>query len=84
MPRGRVISVLSLAVWWSKLEKNDEVRHNMTQIASLLVVATVLLGLLSVLSAFCSHRGGGVIAGVYGNCIVECSYQISNHQHLQD
>ena len=35
-------SVLSLAVW-AKLEKNDEVRHNMTQIASLLAVATILL-----------------------------------------
>ena len=40
MPRGRAISVLSLAVWWAKLEKNDKVRHNMTQIASLLAVAT--------------------------------------------
>ena len=38
MPRGRAISALSLAVWWAKLEKNDEVRHNMTQIASLLAV----------------------------------------------
>ena len=28
MPRGRAISVLSLAVWWAKLEKNDKVRHN--------------------------------------------------------
>ena len=45
MPCGRSISVLSLAVWWAKLEKNDEVKHNMTQVASLLVVATVLLGL---------------------------------------
>ena len=41
MPRGRAISVLSLAVWWAKLEKNDKVRHNMTQIASLLAVAAV-------------------------------------------
>ena len=38
--RGRAISVLSLAVWWAKLEKNDKVRHMMTQIASLLAVAT--------------------------------------------
>ena len=36
-------SVLSLAVWWAKLKKNNKVRHNMTQIASLLAVATVLL-----------------------------------------
>ena len=45
MPRGRAISVLSLAVWWAKLEKNDKVRHNMTQIASLLAVATVFVDL---------------------------------------
>ena len=38
MPRGRAISVLSLAVWWAKLEKNDKVRHIMTQIVSLLAV----------------------------------------------
>ena len=38
MPRGRAISVLSLVVWWAKLEKNDKIRHNiMTQIASLLL-----------------------------------------------
>ena len=43
MPRGRAISVLFLAVWWAKLEKNNKVRHNVTQIASLLAVATVLL-----------------------------------------
>ena len=45
MPRGRAISVLSLAVWWAKLEKNNKVRHNMTQIASLLAVATVFIDL---------------------------------------
>ena len=39
-----VICVLSLAVWLSKLEKNNEVRHNMTLIAILLVVATVFIG----------------------------------------
>ena len=43
MPCGRTISVLSLAVWLAKFEKNDKVRHNMTQIASFLAVATVLL-----------------------------------------
>ena len=43
MPRGRAISVLSHAVWWAKLEKNDKVRHNMTQIASLLAVEVLLL-----------------------------------------
>ena len=45
MPRGRAISVLSLAVWWAKLEKNDKVRHIVTQIASLLAVATVFIDL---------------------------------------
>ena len=43
MPRGRAISVLSLIVWWAKLKKNNKVRHSMTQIASLLVVATVFI-----------------------------------------
>ena len=45
MPRGRAISTLSLAVWLAKLEKNDKIRHklNMTQIASLSVVATWLM-----------------------------------------
>ena len=46
MPRGRAISVLSLAVGWAKLKKNDKVRHNMTQIASLLAVATVFYWLM--------------------------------------
>ena len=48
MPRGRAISVLSLAVWWAELEKkfNDNVRHIMTQIANLLVVATVFTWLI--------------------------------------
>ena len=45
MPRGHTISVLSLDVWWPQLEKNDKVRHNMTQIASLLAVATVFVDL---------------------------------------
>ena len=39
----RTISVHSLAVWLAKLEKKDEVRRIMTQIGSLLAVATVLL-----------------------------------------
>ena len=58
MPRGCTISVLSLAVWWAKLEKNDKVRHIVTQIASLLAVATVLLtyGL-----HFTVREGGGLI-----------------------
>ena len=58
MPRGRAISVLSLAVWWAKLEKNDKVRHNMTQIASLLAVATVFVDLWA---PFYSQGGGGLI-----------------------
>ena len=55
MPRGRAISVLSLAVWWAKLEKNDKVRHNMTQIASLLAVAAVFVDLWT---SFYSQGGG--------------------------
>ena len=53
MPRGCAISVLSLAVWWAKLEKNDKVRHIVTQIASLLAVATDLW------TPFYSQGGGG-------------------------
>ena len=80
MPRGRAISVLSLAVWWAKLEKNDKVRHITTQIASLLAVATVFIDLWT---PFYSQGGytrdklpmqelelkmqGGVIAGFYPN-----------------
>ena len=45
MPRERAISILSLAIWWEKLEKNDKVRHNVTQVASLLALATVFIGL---------------------------------------
>ena len=52
MPCGRAISILSLAVWWAKLEKNDKVSHNMTQIASLLVVA----GLWSARCAFSNYN----------------------------
>ena len=58
MPRGRAISALSLAVWWAKLEKNDKVRHIMTQIASLLAVATVFIDLWT---PFYSQGGGGLI-----------------------
>ena len=58
MPRGRAISVLSLAVWWAKLEKNDKVRHNMTQIASLLAVTAVFVDLWA---PFYSQGGGGLI-----------------------
>ena len=57
MPHGRAISVLSLAVWWEKLEKNNKVRHSVTQIASLLAVATVFLDLWT---PFYS-QGGGLI-----------------------
>ena len=45
MPRGSAISALSLAVWWAKLENDDKVRHIVTQIASLLAVATVFIDL---------------------------------------
>ena len=50
MPRGRAISALSLAVWWPKREKSHKVSHNMTQIASWLVVATVFIGLWTLIS----------------------------------
>ena len=39
MPHGRTISALSLAV---KLKKSNKISYNMTQIASVLVVATGL------------------------------------------
>ena len=55
VPRGRAISVLSLTVWWTKLEKSDKVRHKMTQIASLLAVATVFVDLWA---PFYSQGGG--------------------------
>ena len=42
---GHAISILSLAVWWAKLGENVKVRYNMTQIASLLAVATVFIDL---------------------------------------
>ena len=47
MPHGHAISALSLAVWWAKLEKSDKISHNMTQIASVLAVATAFIGLIS-------------------------------------
>ena len=56
IPRGRAISAHSLAGWWAKLEKNDKVRHIMTQIASLLAVATVYIDLWT---PFYSQGGGG-------------------------
>jgi hypothetical protein len=59
MPRGRAISALSLAVWWTKLEKNDKVRHIMIQMASALAVATVFIGLWTPISTICSRRRGG-------------------------
>ena len=62
MQRGRTISVLSLAVWWAILEKNDKVKHDMTQIASLLAVATVSIDLWS---PFYS-QGEGLGIGVWG------------------
>ena len=56
--RGRAISVLSLAVWWAKLEKNDKVRHNMTQIASLLAVATVFVDLCQIMGSILQSGRG--------------------------
>ena len=48
-PLGCTICALCLAVNWQNSRKTTKVRHNnMTQIASLLAVATFLLG-------FCAH-----------------------------
>ena len=52
---ARDLCIFSLAVWWAKLEKNDKVRHTMTQIASLLAVATVFVDLWA---PFYSQGGG--------------------------
>ena len=57
MSRGHAISVLSLAVWWAKLEKNDKVRHIVTQTARLLAVATVFIDLWTHFTV----REGGLI-----------------------
>ena len=58
MPRGRAISARSLAIWWAKLKINDEVRYSMTQIASLLTVATFFL---TYRLHFTVRKGGGLI-----------------------
>ena len=61
MPRGHMISALSLAVLQAKLEKSDKVRHNMTRIANILhvAVATVFIGIWTLISTFDSQRRGG-------------------------
>ena len=41
-------------LWWAKRNK---VRHNMTQIASVLAVATVFIGLWTPISTFARERG---------------------------
>ena len=43
-------------LWWAR---HDKVRHNMTQIASVLAVATVFIGLWTPISTF--DREGGLI-----------------------
>ena len=57
MPRGHAISLLSLAVWWAKLEK----LASKAQIASLLAVATVFIGLCTLIPTFYSQGGGGLV-----------------------
>jgi hypothetical protein len=42
----------------AKLEKNDQVGHNMTKIASVMAVTTVFIGLWTLISA---REGGGPI-----------------------
>ena len=50
-----------MGVWWKKkLEKNDKVRHNKIQISSLLAVATVFIGLWTLLSSYILLSGSGV------------------------
>ena len=44
-------------VWWSKVEKNDKVRHNMTQIARLQYIATAILS--DLWTPFTVREGGG-------------------------
>ena len=63
-PSNTTCSVISLVVWWAKLEKNDKVRHNniMTQMANLLAVATVFIGLWTLFIS--QGGGGGVIAAM--------------------
>ena len=56
------MSILSLAVWWIKLEKNDKVRHNMTQIASLIVVVTVFTWLMICNVCILQSEKGGLYA----------------------
>ena len=57
-----VTPLVSLAAWWAKLEKNDKVRHyTMTQVASLLVVATVFTWLMVCNVCILQSEGGGLI-----------------------
>ena len=86
MRRGRAISALSLA---AKLEKSDKVNHNMTEIASVLAVATIFISLWTLISrqrsgVICETKylcrnlsqsvGGGVIAGFYGTSTTTACY----------
>ena len=78
MPRGHTIFVLSLAVWWAKLEKNDKIRHNntcMIQIAtcSLLVVVTIFIWLM-----VCNVRGGG------GDLYVSKNYLLYSRKYWRE
>ena len=57
MPRGHTISALSLV----KTREKRQVRHNMTQMASVLAVATVFIRLWTLISTFDSLRRGGLI-----------------------
>ncbi len=61
LPHGRAISALSLAAWGAKLEKNDKVRHITTQMASLLAVATVFVGLCTLNTYILQSEKGGLI-----------------------
>ena len=54
MPHGKVISALSLAFWWAKLNINKKI---MTQMASLLAVVTVIILMDPNINILKSERG---------------------------
>ena len=57
MPCRCSVSALFLAVWWAKLDINEKIRHDMTQMASLLAVFTILF-LWTLITTFYNQRGG--------------------------
>ena len=72
-----MISALSLSVWWAKLEKSNQVRHNMTQRASVLAVATIFIILWTRTSEFLIREGGGAYKYLCRNLSQKCRGGIS-------